>query len=207
MAVLLAAGSLSAQEAGPARERLERFGAGLDTLHASFSQIITGQDGRVESTGHGELWLARPALFHWAYEGEFPELIVADGERIWLYDEVLEQVTVKPQSELLDDSPLMLLTDLSALDERFTVTEAGSYEDMLLLELVSRRPEAEFERVLLGLGEDSIRLMAMEDAFGLRTEIRFEQVERNRVPVDGLFEFDPPEGVDIVGDAEGPPAE
>ncbi|NIP19444.1 MAG: outer membrane lipoprotein chaperone LolA, partial [Xanthomonadales bacterium] len=110
MAIILAIGNIHAQEPGPARTRLELFSEGLESLHAWFSQTITSQDGRVESEGAGQVWLSRPALFRWVYEGEFPELIVADGERVWLYDEVLEQVTVKPQSDLVDDSPLMLLT-------------------------------------------------------------------------------------------------
>ena len=202
LAAVMATGQLAAQEWGPARESLEQFSQGLETLHASFTQTITGQDGRLESEGHGEVWLARPALFHWVYEGEFPELIVADGERIWLYDEMLEQVTVKPQSEMLDDSPLMLLTDLSTLDERFTAREAGEFEDMHLLELVSIGQDAEFDRVLLGLTDMGIRLMTMEDAFGLRTEIRFDQVVRNPVPDAGLFTFVPPENVDVVGEVE-----
>jgi outer membrane lipoprotein carrier protein len=200
MAMLVAAGSLAAQDEGPARQRLERFCDGLETLHATFVQAVRNQDGQVENEGHGEVWLARPALFRWAYQGEFPELIVADGARVWLYDEALEQVTVKPQSALLDNSPLMLLTDLSALDERFAVTEAGEYQGLYLLELVSYSPDTEFERVILGLDDEAIRYMAMEDAFGLRIEIRFDRVLRNPVPEAGMFEFTPPEGVDVVGE-------
>lgn len=199
MALILATGAAHAGEPGPGRSSLETFAAGLETLHANFTQTITSQDGRIESEGAGEVWLARPARFRWAYGGEFPELIVADGQRIWLYDELLEQVTVRQQSALVDDSPLLLLTDLATLDERFTVTEVGEYEDMHLLELVSNSQDSEFERVLLGLAGDGIRIMAMEDAFGLRTEIRFFGVERNPALDAGLFAFEPPENADVVG--------
>jgi outer membrane lipoprotein carrier protein len=202
LAAAMAAGQVHAQEPGSARDRLEQFSAGLETLHASYTQTITALDGQVESEGSGEVWLARPALFRWVYGGDFPELIVADGERVWLYDEILEQVTVKPQSGLVDDTPLMLLTDLSALDTRFSVTEVGEFEGMQLLELVAISQESEFERVLLGLADHEIRLMAMEDAFGLRTEILFSDVVRNPELEDGLFEFVPPDNTDVVGEFE-----
>jgi outer membrane lipoprotein carrier protein len=205
LACLLLTGLPAAQETGPARAALERFSDGLETLNAAFTQTITGPDGRVESTGEGEIWLARPTRFRWSYHGDFPEEIVADGERVWLYDIMLEQVNIKPQSGLADDSPLILLTDLSALDERFLAREVGEYEDMHLLELIAHSEESEFERVLLGLGGSELRLMIMEDAFGLRTELRFANIQRNPELDDGLFRFAPPAGVDVVGDPGGEP--
>ncbi|NIP18517.1 MAG: outer membrane lipoprotein carrier protein LolA, partial [Xanthomonadales bacterium] len=83
-------------------------------------------------------------------------------------------------------------------------TEAGTLEDMHLLELASMGQDSEFERVLLGLADDGIRIMAMEDAFGLRTEVRFSNVERNPELEDGLFRFEPPQNVDVVGDERTP---
>jgi outer membrane lipoprotein carrier protein len=93
----------------------------------------------------------------------------------------------------------MLLADISRIDEQFKVTELGDFEDMSLLELVSLDSESEFERILLGMNSNGIRMLAMEDAFGQRTEIHFENLLRNH-PLDAhLFEFEPPEGVDLVG--------
>jgi len=188
------------EASAPARSQLDRFSAGLEGLHATFEQVVKGPDGQVEDTGRGEVWLARPDLFCWEYQGEFPERIVADGRHVWIYDESLEQVTVKPQSALADDSPLGLLTDPAAIDERFSVRELGENEGLALLELESVTEEAEFERVLLGLTGDELRLMIMEDAFGLRTEIRFTTVQRNPQIEQERFHFEPPAGVDVVGD-------
>jgi outer membrane lipoprotein carrier protein len=190
-------------QSGPARSQLEQFSQDLQTLQASFDQLVMGTDGSVEDESAGRLWLSRPQLFRWEYGGDFPELLVADGEHVWIYDEMLEQVTVKDQSRLSSDSPLTLLTDLSRLDEQFEVRELGDDNGMQLLELKARRQDAEFERVLLGLRGQTLVLMAMEDAFGLRTEIRFRDIERNP-PLDrDLFRFDPPPDTDVLGDYPG----
>jgi len=191
--------SLLAQ-AGPARTELERFSLELNTLHASFSQQVVSSDGVVESDNSGRIWLSRPHLFRWEYGGDFPELVVADGTRVWLYDEMLEQVTIKDQSSLSSDSPLTMLTDLSRLDEQFEVRELGSNAEMQLLELQARNPEAEFSRVLLGLTDGELLLMAMEDAFGLRTEIRFSDIQRNPELDLSLFQFVPPQNADVIGE-------
>ena len=127
---------------------------------------------------------------------------MADGERVWIYDISLEQITVKDQSSLATDSPLTLLTDISRLDRQFEVRDLGIDEGLAYVELRSIRENAEFDRVLLGIEGQELRLMAMEDAFGLRTEIRITQSERNPSIAQDHYSFVPPEGVDIVGDPD-----
>lgn len=198
--IALVSGPAVSQDDGAGRAGLERFTNGLKGLHAEFSQVVINADGGVESEGAGEVWLMNPDRFRWSYGGEFPELIVADGTNVWLYDESLDQVTVKPQSAEAGDSPLLLLTDPGSLDDKFSVTEIGEYQGADMLSLVSRSPDSEFERVLLGFESDRLVLMGLEDAFGLRTELRFAQVSRNPELEPGLFMFEPPEGADVVGE-------
>ncbi len=201
---LLPVSSTWANEAGSARDELEHFAASLEQFQAEFTQTVKSGDGRIQDQTQGEVWLQKPDRLRWVYTGEYPEIIVADGKNIWVYDESLEQVTVKPQSEEATDSPLMILADVSKLDQQFQVTELGDFEGMDLLELKSLDSESEFERILLGLVPEGIRLMAMEDAFGQRTEIHFQNVHVN-LPVDpGLFQFTPPKGTDVVGVAALP---
>jgi len=192
--------SLLAQVSG--RDQLERFAQDLQTYSAKFEQRVIGNDGKIEDESAGKVWLSQPHFIRWEYGGDFPELVVADGQNVWIYDEVLEQVTVKPQSDLVADSPLSLLTDVTRLDVQFEVREAGEMDGMALLELRAIDSDAEFDRVLLGLQENDLKLMTMEDAFGLRTEVRFSEPQRNQDLDLKLFSFTPPPGVDIVGDLQ-----
>jgi len=201
---VLLASAVSANSSGPARTELERFASGLDRFQAEFTQTVKSQDGRIQDQTRGKVWLQSPDKLRWVYTGDFPETIVADGSNIWIYDESLQQVTVKPQSDQAADSPLMILVDVEQLDLQFQVTELGDFEDMLLLELKSLDEESEFERILLGLDSSGIRMMAMEDAFGQRTEIYFKNMLKNPPADPQLFRFTPPEGVDVVGVASLP---
>jgi len=204
LAALLVCGPSLGQEHGPARASLERFCTGLESLSAIFTETIISPEGEIVEHGGGEVWMQRPDRFRWRYDGEFPELIVADGRRVWIFDQTLEQVTVTEQSGLPADSPLLLLTDLAALDRQFSVAEFGEDAGVLLLELKVRDQEAKFERVLVGMRDDALSYMAMEDAFGMRTEVRFEAIRRNPELDASRFEFTPPEGVDVIGDPGTP---
>jgi outer membrane lipoprotein carrier protein len=186
---------------GPARSELERFSDGLETLQVDFSQVVKSQDGSIQDKTYGNAWLKSPDKLRWVYAGDFPEIIVADGTDVWIYDEALEQVTIKPQSTSVADTPLLILTDISQLDQQFRVAELGDFEDMQLLELKSRDEESQFERILMGVDANGIRMMIMEDAFGQRTEIHFTNIVRNAEVEADVFRFTPPEGTDVVGQA------
>lgn len=185
-----------------ARQQLDRFTNGLNSLRARFEQRVVDGDGTLRESSGGQVWLRRPRLFRWEYGGDFPEIVVADGERVWIYDIALEQVTVRRQSDAEGDSPLSLLTEPSRLDERFAVREAGEALGFQLLELRSLDSETQFERLLLGLDDGLLKLMIMEDAFGLRTELRFTELVRNPTLEAELFLFTAPDGVDVIGEAE-----
>jgi outer membrane lipoprotein carrier protein len=184
---------------GAGRSQLDQFSAGLESLYAGFEQRVIASDGSVQDTSNGQVWLKRPRLFRWEYGGDFPELVVADGRTIWIYDETLEQVTIKDQSEAAVNSPLTILTEPTQLDAQFEVREMGQDESMALLELRAKDIEVEFERILLGLSGDRLLLMVMEDAFGLRTELRFHDIARNPAVEPELFTFEPPESADVIG--------
>jgi outer membrane lipoprotein carrier protein len=185
---------------GPARSQLDAFTQGLQTFEANFDQTVVDTQGQVQDSSAGRVWLQRPNLFRWEYGGDFPEVVVADGDRIWIHDVTLEQVTVKDQLAAASGSPLLLLTEPARLDEQFEVRESGRADEGDLLELRSRNAEADFERILLAFSEGQLTLMIMEDAFGLRTEIRFSDIRANRELDETLFEFEPPEGADVIGD-------
>ena len=151
LGLYLATFIVAANESGPARSELEKFASELELFQADFTQTVRSQDGSFQDQTQGQVWLQSPDKLRWEYTGDFPEIIVADGKNIWIYDVSLEQVTVKPQSDQATDSPLMILADVSQLDTQFQVTEMGEFEGMKLMELKSLDSESEFERILLGL--------------------------------------------------------
>lgn len=199
---LLAEESAQAEQSQPttARQQLSDFADGLEDLQASFKQMIRASDGQLIDNGEGQVWLQTPNRLRWQYLGEFPELIVADGKTLWLYDETLEQVTVKAQSELAANSPLMLLTDPEGLERQFQFAELGNADGLYFLELTAKASDLEFDRVMIGFKDGKPVNMALEDAFGMRTDIEFLDLQRNPGLAAGHFDFEPPPGTDVIGE-------
>lgn len=194
----LAAANAAAAET--ARSRLESFSKGIQTITGRFEQSLIGARGDRGEVSSGTLALKAPRQFRWQTTTPFEQLIVADGNRVWVYDPDLEQVSVRSQGSEEAHSPLSVLTDLSRLDEEFTASESGGREGLIWLKLVSKAKEPEFAYAELGFGQNGLARMRFEDALGNTTEILFSDWKRDpSLPTDS-FNFIPPAGVDVVGD-------
>src|SRR5690606_10229289 len=149
----------------------------------------------------GTVALRKPRQFRWEVLQPYPQLIVADGDHVWIHDPDLEQVTVRKQSLEEQGSPLAVLVDPTELERQFTVSEAGEAAGLAWLELLPRQPEdAPFERARLGFNGRGLAVMEMFDGLGQRTEVRFGDWQRDPVFAPGSFAFTPPEGTEVVGE-------
>ena len=187
--------------AADARARLEAFAHGLDALSGEFTQTTSDANGSVQEESRGTLALAAPRQFRWQYAEPFPQLIVADGNNVWIYDQDLDQVTVRNQSTEESQSPLTVLVDLSQLDRDYVVQNLPDREGLSWLALLSREKEPSFKRIQIGFDGSGPARMQLEDLLGNRTEWRFSHWQRNPKLAANTFRFTPPEGVDVIGEA------
>lgn len=186
--------------AADARTRLEGFAKGLDALSGEFTQTTSDANGNVQEESQGRLALAAPRQFRWQYQDPFPQLIVADGNDVWIYDEDLEQVTVRNQSAEESQSPLTVLVDLSQLDRDYVVQNLKDRDGLAWLGLTARADEPPFKRVEIGFDDQGPARMLLEDLLGNRTEWTFAHWQRNPKLAADTFKFTPPAGVDVIGE-------
>lgn len=194
---LAAVFSVPAQASG-GRAQLDAFFDGLVTLRADFQQRVIGPDFGSAMGSEGVFYLQRPGLFRWEYR-QPPQLVVADGDRVWLYDQELEQVSHQGQERTLRGTPAQLLVDTAPLEDYFALGEIERGGGLAWVELRPLDSGSEFERILLGFGDDLLRELEMEDSFGQITLFRFAGLERNPELDPKLFRFVPPPGIDVLG--------
>ena len=193
--------AIATQAQAGARDRLDAFTTGLQGLSAGFEQKVYAPGGALNETSTGTVQLQAPRQFRWEYLKPFPNLIVADGDHIWIYDPDLEQVTVRQQSLEEQNSPLAALIDPGELERQFHLKEAGDAEGLQWLELTPKKPEdAPFDRARIGMGASGLSRMEMFDALGQRTVMTFKAWKKNPAFAAGTFVFKPPAGVDVVGE-------
>ena len=185
--------------ADTARVRLDAFAGGIKSISASFEQQIFANKSKGKVT-QGTLALKAPRLFRWETTSPTKQLIVADGEKVWIYDPDLEQVTVRSQGTEEAHSPLTVLTDLSQLDRDFTTSEQGEHDGLTWLRLKSKDKDPQFDYCDLGFDAKTLVRMRFEDTLGNTTEIRFADWQRDPKLKADAFTFTPPKGVDVIGD-------
>ena len=196
--LLCLAGTASATDT--ARARLDAFSKGLTAVSANFEQQVSDVHSGKSKTSRGTLSLKAPRQFRWDTTAPYKQLIVADGEKVWIYDPDLEQVTVRAQGTEEAHSPLTVLTDLSQLDHDFTTSEQGEHDGQVWLRLKSKDKEPQFEYADLGFDQAGLASMTFKDTFDNTTQIHFSGWQRNAKLDADLFKFTPPKGVDVVGD-------
>jgi outer membrane lipoprotein carrier protein len=178
-------------------EALRAFFAGLETLQADFEQQVVDEYGRTQQSSSGHMWIMRPGRFRWDYEKPYRQQIVADGTRLWSYDEDLEQVTVQAAGEVLTATPAMLLSGEQPLEQVFTLEADGDS-----VRLLPKTDDSNITALNLYLEAGVLQEITAQDSFGNTTTFRFSRVERNPALPADLFLFVPPAGADVVGDVQ-----
>lgn len=185
--------------AGEALERLQDFTQGLESFTAAFEQTRYDEEQQPIRKSSGQVWLKRPGLFRWEYLEPYRQTIVADGERLWIYDVELEQVTVRKTERALGTAPIMLLSDSQPLSEQFDLTDLGKREGLYWVRLEPKVDDTDFRAIYLGFDERSLKVMELRDRFDQATQIVFNNVELNPDISAKRFRFEPPDGVDVIG--------
>ncbi len=181
---------------------LERFQSYLRTTQgarADFHQKVFDKTGKLVQESRGSFSFLRPGRFRWAYVKP-PQLIVGDGERVWIHDADLNQVTVRRAARVLGATPAALLSGASDIGKSFELVESGEKDGLEWLEARPREKESGFERIRLGMSASGVDAMELVDHFGQTTVLRFTNLVRNPQFDAGTFRFTPPKGVDILGE-------
>ena len=188
----------SAANAG-ARDDLNAFTKGLKGLDGQFSQQVLDARGKQKERASGRVAVSAPRLFRWEYTKPYPQLIVADGKTVWVYEPDLQQASKRAQGVEEANSPLAILLDPSKLDRDFVVKEAGTRDGLEWLQLTPKQAEAGFKTARLGFGKGGLAQMEYVDALGQRTKIAFTGWKRNPAFAKGTFVYVPAKGVDVIG--------
>ena len=181
-------------------DRLNRFMAATQSATGEFEQRIYGRDRKVVQESRGTLAFSRPGRFRWTYVKPYAQVIVGDGTRVWVYDEELNQVTVRKLDLALGATPAALLAGSNEALRAFALRDEGTKDGLEWVEAVPREKESNFERIRMGFGFSGLERMELVDSFGQTTDLRFTAFQRNARVDPGLFRFTPPKGADVVGD-------
>ena len=197
-AALLPASSLVM--AGSGLDAVHEFFRDLHTLEADFQQQVLTSDGQLQQESEGHVWILRPGKFRWNYLTPYKQQLVADGHRLWSYDEDLAQVSVQPMDKVFSATPAMLLSGNEPLERVFDMQELAADDGQQHVLLTPKSDDSSVIEVHLFFVKGELSRIQARDNFGNITSFTFIGLVRNAAVDEKIFNFVPPPDVDIVGD-------
>jgi outer membrane lipoprotein carrier protein len=191
--LLVAGAGARADAVGALRE----FSRDVKSARASFTQVVTAPDGKKQKTSTGTFELARPDRFRFAYVKPYPQLIVGDGQKVWIHDADLNQVTTRPADQALGATPAALLAG-SALDKDFELAALPDADGLAWVQAKPKAADSTYRSIRIGFRAKQLAAIEILDSFGQRSRLDFQDLTTNTPLAPERFRFTPPAGADVI---------
>ena len=178
-------------------DTLKEFVRDVKTGHAAFTQTVTSPDGAKKKTSSGNFDFSRPNRFRFTYTKPFEQVIVGDGQKVWIYDADLNQVSSRKFSQALGSTPAALLAG-AALDKDFELSALPAKDGLDWALALPKAKEGAFQSMRVGFRGKELAAVEIIDSFGQRSLLQFSQMVANAAVSPDTFKFTAPAGADVI---------
>ena len=178
-------------------DTLRDFVRDVKTGRAQFTQTVTSPDGAKKKTSSGNFQFARPNRFRFAYTKPFEQTIVADGQKVWIYDADLNQVSSRKLSAAIGATPAALLAG-GNLEKDFELAPLPAADGLEWAAAKPKAKEGSFESLKIGFRGKELAAVEIVDSFGQRSLLQFSQFKPNATTAADAFKFVVPKGADVI---------
>ena len=178
---------------------LREFTREARTGRAAFTQVVTSPDGAKKKTSSGSFEFARPNRFRFVYAKPYEQVIVGDGEKVWLYDADLQQASVRPMDKALGATPAALLAG-ATLERDFELRALPAAQGLEWVQATPRDKDeaANLQSLRVGFKGKTLAAIELVDGFGQRSLLTFSDLTTNHPVAGDAFRFVPPKGVEVL---------
>ena len=171
------------------RHKLKRF----EQFSAQFEQKVFDVKGQQIQTSKGELQVQQPNKFRWQTYEPDQNLIVSDGQAVWIYNAFVEQVTAMELNKTVQQSPLWLIANQSeqAWSQFDVSTNQQGYS------IVPKDPNSLTKRIIIRFNDDIISRLTIEDTQGQTSEFILSDFNASSRLANDIFNFTLPDGVEF----------
>ena len=195
LAALLGLASVAAR--ADAVDTLKEFVRDVKTGHAAFTQVVTSPDGAKKKTSSGTFEFSRPNRFRFSYTKPFEQVIVADGQKVWIYDADLNQVSARKLSQALGATPAALLAG-GSLESDFNLSSLPAKDGLEWAQATPKAKDGAFQSVRIGFRGKELAAVEITDSFGQRSLLTFSKMAANAPVATDAFKFSVPPGADVI---------
>lgn len=178
-------------------DALREFAHDVKSGKANFTQTVTSPDGKRKKVSSGSFEFERPNRFRFAYAKPFEQVIVADGQKVWIYDADLNQASSRKLADALGATPAALLAGTN-LERDFTLKALPAEAGQDWVQAVPKQAESTIQSLKLGFKGKELAAMEIVDGFGQRSRLDFSAVQANVAVAAERFQFKLPAGADLI---------
>ncbi len=187
-------------------KKLKPFLQELSSFEADFQQIVTDENGYSLQSLNGKIALLKPNLFRWETNDPLNQLLISDGQKIWLFDRDLEQVTVRSSQQQFENTPIQVLSgNVDSFLDQYSVEGQQKNSQTWKFTLTPNVEMNFFETLELLFVDKMLTQMTMTDDLGQTTRLFFTKISQNSQIDSDYFQFIPPDGVDVIQDSASTP--
>jgi len=194
--------SIAPSNAENQKDPLQTFLKNLESLEVSFVQILMNENGEQLEKTEGILYLQPPAKFFWHYQNPYSQKIISNGSLLWVFDEDLEQVTIKNIDNKIEETPAGIILGNKSIHEHFIQVNMGTIDGYDWIELTPKNLEAQYKHIKIGFEQDKLRMMIIIDNLEQTTRIDFSNFKKNITLSANIFDFEVPNNVDIFDETK-----
>jgi outer membrane lipoprotein carrier protein len=178
--------------------------ATIPNMRANFTQTMCDDKGNVIQTAHGWMALARPAKLRWEVTQPIAQIIIANQDKIWIYDPDLAQLTIRYLKSMTGDTPALLFSHPNQiLDKQFKVKRVVSTPaSTIVYQLTPKKQDGMFAEILLEFNHSRINAMHLKDHLGHITHIKFDSAKINTALPARLFTFNKTANIDVIDETQ-----
>jgi outer membrane lipoprotein carrier protein len=172
-------------------------------IRAMFVQISFNKSLSQTKESQGIVYFKKPGKMRWEYTMPEQQLLVSDGKTMWYYVPEDQQVIVQNAEEAYGSkTPITFLSGMGKLQNDFymKLLPVDGKTNEYKLELLPKQPQSDLAKLILTVDPATYRIVhtAVYDPYGNITDVYLKDVRINSAPQDTLFQFDIPEGVDVI---------
>jgi outer membrane lipoprotein carrier protein len=173
------------------------------SMQAEFKQTVYDEHHQLIQQAYGKMALVQPGKFRWEVIKPIPQLIIANGKRLWIYDADLDQVTIRALNQTVGDAPGLLLSHQDkTIIKNYLIKEISHQAQKQIFELRPYKKDAMFALVKMIFSHQQIREMHLIDHLGHETHIIFQNIKMNQAMPSTLFIFKNRPGIDVIDETK-----
>ena len=178
-------------------DTLREFVRDVKSGRASFTQTVTAADSARKKVSSGSFEFARPNRFRFNYLKPFEQVIVADGQKVWIYDADLNQASSRKIEKALGATPASLLAG-GSLDQDFQLSAQPARDGLEWALATPKAQDSAFKSMRVGFRGRELAAVEILDNFGQRSMLQFSGFAPNAPLAADTFKFVPPAGADVI---------